>query len=125
MARILVADDDDDIRTLLQILLESDGHVVEAAADGLEGLAKHRAMRFDLVCLDLDMPRLNGIELTHAIRSGARADLPILMITGSASTPDHDAARAAGVSDLLGKPFGAAALRERVAALLSSSGTPG
>jgi two-component system, cell cycle response regulator CpdR len=124
MARILVAEDDDGVRDLLQALLELDQHHVQTAADGLDALDKYEAGSFDLVCTDLDMPRLNGIELSLAIRSSARAQVPILMITGSASDRDLDEARSAGISDLLGKPFGPPALQDRVAALLSATPEP-
>ena len=124
MARILVAEDDNDVRVLLRFILERDGHSVEATRDGIQALAAYRAGSFDVVCSDLEMPRLNGIELTLAIRCSARADVPILMITGSASHRDLEDARVAGVTDLLHKPFRPPAFRDRVAALLPAAGAP-
>ena len=78
MARVLVADDAPDVRTLIETILAGDGHDVVTAADGLEALQRFLDDSFDLVCTDFEMPRLNGVELTRAVRAN-RAGVPILM----------------------------------------------
>ncbi len=121
MARVLVAEDDNDIRALLHYALDAAGHEVEMATDGLDALRRYRPGEFDLLCTDLDMPRMNGVGLTHAIRTDHGDDIPILMLTGSATTVDIEAAHAAGIDAILKKPFGLKALREKVDGLLPAT----
>ena len=118
MARILVAEDGPDIRALLEHIFLSDGHDVATAADGVEALERYAQGSFDLICSDLEMPRLDGIELTRAVRADTADDVPILMVSGSASADDLRDARAAGISDFLAKPFTLSDLREHVHALV-------
>lgn len=121
MARILVAEDGPDVRALLKLILLEDGHDVAIAADGREALDRYARGSFDLICSDLDMPRLDGIELTRAVRADAADDVPILMVSGSATPDDLRAARAAGISAFLAKPFTVSELREQVHALVVAS----
>lgn len=121
MARILVVDDEPDIRALLELVLIREGHDVETATDGLDALERYIHGSFDLICVDLDMPRLSGIELTRAVRAHRPDDVPILMVTGSVTPQDIDRARMAGVSDVLGKPFTPSQVREQAHALLERS----
>ncbi|MCS6972078.1 MAG: response regulator, partial [Leptospiraceae bacterium] len=80
MAKILVTDDSETIRKLLDITLRGVGHAVTLAADGNEALAKFRDGAFDLVITDINMPKMNGIELIRAIRQ-ENANVPILVLT--------------------------------------------
>lgn len=118
MARVLVVEDDHDIRLLVKTVLVNDGHAVVTAEDGREALDHYRPGDFDLLCIDLDMPRLNGVGLTRAVRSDHRDDIPILMLTGSATSADIEAAHEAGIDAMLRKPFRLEALREQVDVLL-------
>lgn len=118
MARILVADDLLDMRTLIEAILARDGHDVRTAADGIEALHRYRRESFDLICTDLDMPGLNGMELTRAVRSNPAGDVPILMVSGSGSPQDIREAHEAGISEFLEKPFTVSGLRGRVRALV-------
>ena len=120
MARVLVAEDAPDVRTLIEAVLARDGHDVVTAADGMEALQRYRDDAFDLVCTDLDMPGLNGVQLTRALRAGSAAEVPILLVSGSGSPRDLQDAREAGISAFLEKPFAIAALRGQVRALVSS-----
>lgn len=86
-------------------MLTRDGHEVQTAADGLQALDLYRRSPFDLICLDLDMPRLSGIEVTRSVRAHAPDGVPILMITASATSSDVHEAHAAGITALLTKPF--------------------
>ena len=119
MARVLVADDAPDVRTLIETILAADGHDVVTAADGLEALQRYLDDSFDLVCTDLEMPRLNGVELTRALRAHRAGDVPILLVSGSGSLQDVRDAREAGISAFLEKPFSVSALRGQVRALVS------
>jgi DNA-binding response OmpR family regulator len=120
-ARILVVDDDDAVRQRIELILTADGHEVQTAAHGQAALNVYVPGLFDLLCLDLAMPLVDGIQVTQAVRS--RADgIPILMITGSGSVQNLTAAREAGVDELLSKPFRTSELLARVSALLSGTG---
>jgi two-component system, chemotaxis family, chemotaxis protein CheY len=122
MARILVAEDVPDLRDLLERIFALDGHDVITATDGFEALARYAQGSFDLICSDLDMPRLDGIELTRAVRADAADVVPILMVSGSASEDDIREAHAAGISAFLPKPFNPSRLREHVRELLVPPG---
>ena len=119
MARILVAEDDEPTRVLLEVMLTHAGHEVETAGDGLEALSLYRPGRFDLLCLDLRMPRLSGTALTRVLRHLARDQVvPILMVTASLSAQDLADAYEAGITAVLSKPVRASRLRDAVADLL-------
>lgn len=116
MARILVADDSLDMRDLIEAVLARDGHDVVTAADGLEALHRYRTEPFDVICSDLDMPGLNGVELTRAVRADAAGEVPILLVSGSGSSRDIREAHEAGISAFLEKPFTVSSLRDQVRA---------
>jgi CheY-like chemotaxis protein len=86
MARVLVAEDDNDIRALLPYALDASGHQVEMATDGHDALHRYRPGAFDLLCTDLDMPNMTGVGLTHAIRTDHDDAIPILMSPKQAGT---------------------------------------
>ena len=121
MAHILVVDDDPDIRDVMSRTLERAGHDVAVASDGSEAAAMHVRREFDLIVSDLLMPGMNGIELTQLIRADPRCDIPILLVTASATTSDLEDAEAAGVTAHMPKPFKLAELRDQVAALLAQA----
>ena len=120
MARILVADDASDIRDVISMILERAGHDVVAVPDGAAALDLHQQVEFDLIISDFSMPVLGGLELTRRVRADSRSTIPILLVTASASDHELAAARAAGVSGHLAKPFGVKQLRDEVAALLEA-----
>lgn len=108
--RILVADDARVVRVKLQRLLAAQGWQVIEAADGDEALRLLASQRPDLLITDVDMPGLDGFALTRAVRAqAATAALPVIMITAADDQHRDEAARA-GVTTLLGKPYGEAAL---------------
>ncbi|GLY00071.1 MULTISPECIES: response regulator [Actinoplanes] len=115
---IVVAEDHDDIRYVVQRSLERAGHRVVAAADGAAALAAIREHRPDLVVTDVDMPYLTGLELCRAIRADpALRHIPIVVASG-ALMPGDDRATAAGASATLLKPFVPAQLLALVTNLL-------
>ena len=114
--RILVVDDDVEVRELLARALERDGHVVSAVgtlADARKALASDAA---DVVVLDLSLPDGDGAELCRSLRADA-SSVPVLMLTAHSEIPTRIRTLDAGADDFLGKPFSVAELRARVRAL--------
>lgn len=122
MPRVVVADDDRDIRELVVAKLELAGHEVFAAQNGTEALAKLREDGADLAVLDISMPGLSGVELCKILRSeSATAGLPIILLTARAQEHDEEQGVIAGANEYIVKPFSPRALLNRVDALLESS----
>jgi len=111
--RLLVADDDPDIRQLLSDRLTSDGYVVQTTSDGQEALAVLRSEKFDGLILDIGMPGVGGLEVLHKIREEQPA-LPVIMITAAEARARALVAMQAGAQAYLLKPFDAAQLKEIV-----------
>lgn len=96
---ILVVEDSITSRTLLKSILESSGFVVKTAFDGAEGFALLKTEQFDLVISDVDMPRMNGFELTRKIRADKDlAELPVILVTALESQKDRELGIDAGAS---------------------------
>jgi DNA-binding response OmpR family regulator len=115
--RILVVDDDSDIRELVRTLLERAGHEVIEAADGRAGL---KALYADLVILDVTMPELDGWATLERIRDVS--EVPVLMLTARADELERVRGLTGGADDYVAKPFGRQELIARVQALLRRSG---
>jgi two-component system, chemotaxis family, chemotaxis protein CheY len=120
--RVLVADDDKAMRTLLVHALGPLG-IEEAveAADGDEALALFQQSEFDLILLDLEMPGKTGLEVLRAIRSHP-SDVPVIMVTAKRSRESVLEAAEAGVTDYLVKPIDQEVLKKKLAPHLRSSG---
>jgi putative two-component system response regulator len=116
--RVLVIDDDEGIRKITQMLVEGLGHDVEAARDGIEGLAKIH-LGVDLVLLDVVMPGLDGFDVCRRIRQDpAGRDVPVIMVT-SLETKEHRLhAVESGANDFIAKPVDETELRVRATSLL-------
>ena len=110
--RILVADDNPINQTVARAVLEAAGARVETAGDGAEALAHLRVAAFDVVLMDVNMPRMDGIEAVSRIRAGqaGRADVPILALTADAMTGEEARLKALGFNGLQAKPVQPAAL---------------
>jgi signal transduction histidine kinase/DNA-binding response OmpR family regulator len=112
---VLLADDNLDMRTYLQKLLETAGYVVEAAGDGEEALAAAERRKPDLVLSDIMMPNMDGFQLLAALRADARLrDVPVLLLSARAGEEAKVEGLAAGANDYLTKPFSARELIARV-----------
>jgi len=120
---ILVIEDDEVIRMTLGDRLKSEGYAVDFAADGDEGVRKATRTGFDLIILDIMLPRKNGFDVCRDIRM-AGSVVPILMLTARGQTIDKVVALKIGADDYLTKPFDAMELAARVEALLRRSRTP-
>ncbi len=116
-ARVLIAEDEFAMRTVLQDLLEGQGYRVIVAADGEEVVARVGREKPDLILLDVMMPKLDGFRACAALRrAGERA--PVLMLTARGGVGDRVEGLDAGADDYLPKPFSKAELLARVRALL-------
>lgn len=116
MARVLVVDDEPCVRNTVTQLLTGAGHEVHAVSDGEAGLAEALSGRYDLLILDLRLPKIDGIEVCRRIR--LQSQVPILMLTGLGDEMDKVTGLEAGADDYLTKPFGGLELLARVKALL-------
>ena len=120
MARILVADDDVDIRELVEFKLSTLGHDVVAVADGAAAIDACRAQRPDLAVLDVMMPGVAGLDAIRAIRADpALADLPVILLTARAQESDVETGFDSGADDYITKPFSPRELASRVSAVLA------
>ncbi len=117
--RILLVDDEQSIQTLLSYPLRKDGYHVTSALDGSEALRRFEDGRFDLVILDLMLPKLDGIEVCRQLRS--RSQVPIIMLTAKGSETDKVAGLELGADDYITKPFSMREFRSRVKAALRRS----
>jgi DNA-binding response OmpR family regulator len=114
--RVLVVDDERDLRRLVRRLLEREGAEVEEAADGRAALHALYSMRPDLVILDVLMPDLDGWETLARIRDAS--DVPVLMLSARGQELDRVRGLRSGADDYVEKPFGSLELLARVEALL-------
>ena len=114
--RILVVEDDRQAARFLRQGLEEEGHAVDVAADGEEGAQYGHLNPYDLIVLDIQLPRKNGLELSRELRRDG-IETPILMLTGRDATEDVVRGLDAGADDYLTKPFAFDELLARVRAL--------
>lgn len=120
MPRILVVDDDADIRDMLQFKLAKAGFEVHTEEDGETGLAAARQLQPDLILLDWMMPRLTGPEVVRGLRQEeADTRVPVILLTAKAQETDVQRGFAAGADDYISKPFSPRELMSRVQALLA------
>lgn len=122
MARILIIDDDEILSGLLQLTLELEGYAVECAGDGDIGLKRACAEDFDLIILDLVMPRMDGIKFLRLLNDSGAARPPVMIVSSAASGPPTDQHRALGVVDIARKPVEPAELVARVRRALGHKG---
>ena len=122
MARIVVADDDVDIRELVEFKLSTLGHEVVAVGDGAAAIDACQAHRPDLAVLDVMMPGVSGLDAIRAIRADpSLADLPVILLTARAQESDVETGFHSGADDYITKPFSPRELAARVQALLTRS----
>lgn len=117
--RILLVDDEQSVQTLLSYPLRKDGYQVVSALDGREALQRFGESRFDLVILDLMLPKLDGVEVCRQMRR--RSQVPIIMLTAKGSETDKVAGLEVGADDYITKPFSMREFRSRVKAALRRS----
>ena len=104
--RILVVEDQEDLRGILRDLLTGSGYAVLEAPDGQAGVAKALAERPDLILMDIQLPVMDGYEATRQIKADANlAATPIIAVSSFAMKGDEDKARAAGCNHYVTKPY--------------------
>lgn len=118
---ILIVDDDDRIRTLLQRYLADNGYRTSIAADAAEAQTKMQVLTYDLLVLDIMMPGVTGLEFTEQLRQAENA-IPILLLTALAETENRIEGLAVGADDYLPKPFDPKELLLRIQSILRRSG---
>jgi len=119
--RIMVVDDNADIRNLLSLILTSESYEVLVVESGAELLEKIASFRPDLLLLDIMMPHMSGFEVLELVRSHLDASLsaiPVVMITAKSLDEDVNRAIALGATSYIVKPFRAETLKEKVKAQL-------
>jgi DNA-binding response OmpR family regulator len=116
--RILVIEDDPDILTNVANHLERRGYIVDCAEDGLRGYAMAAEGNFDLIVLDLGLPRLDGYDLCRRLRQEAHCNTPVIMATARDTLDQRLEGFDVGADDYLVKPFALAELTARIKALL-------
>jgi DNA-binding response OmpR family regulator len=118
---LLVADDDEDILTLVQLRLSRSGYEVVVARDGEEALRLTREKHPDLAVLDWMMPKASGVEVLRALRADAQtSDIPVILLTARASEADIQEGLAAGADDYIAKPFSPQELAARIQVILAA-----
>ena len=118
--RILLVDDEQSLQTLLSYPLRKDGYEVVQATDGREALARFGEQTFDLVVLDVMMPKMDGLEVCKRMR--ARSTVPIIMLTAKSEEIDKVLGLELGADDYITKPFSLREFRSRVRAALRRAG---
>ncbi|MCC6438054.1 MAG: response regulator transcription factor [Acidimicrobiales bacterium] len=120
LARLLLIEDEAEIRTMLKLSLEDEGYVVHEAADGRSGLALFHEHQPDLVLLDLRLPDIRGLDVCRELRR--ESIVPIIVVTAQTDTHDLVAGLEAGADDYVTKPVVPKALAARIRALLRRVG---
>jgi DNA-binding response OmpR family regulator len=117
--RVLVADDDADIRDLVEFKLTQAGYAVQAVPDGLRAWEAFQAQAPALVILDVMMPGLSGIDVLRKIRESGNATVPVLLLSAKSRDSDVDTGFAVGADDYVIKPFSPRELLHRVNGILA------
>ncbi len=115
-SKVLVADDDEKIRELLELYLRKEGFAVEQAADGAEAILKAQQLKPDRIVLDIMMPVMDGMEVCRQVRKFSK--VPIIMLTARDEDEDRILGLELGADDYLSKPFNPRELVARVKAVL-------
>ncbi|MBI5242006.1 MAG: response regulator [Elusimicrobia bacterium] len=129
---VMIVDDDESVRDLLEFVVKKEGFRVETAADGEEGLNKIQSMLPDLILLDLMLPRYGGFEVPRQLQGGGTAKIPIIIITGRYTdrTTAEMIRQESNVMDFMEKPLKPAVLAMSLHKILKTrppevSGAPG
>ena len=118
--KILIADDEEDIKTIVQLLLETQGYQIVTAFDGLDALDKVKTEKPDLILLDIMMPILDGFEVCKRLKDDPEtASIPVIMLSASAHAESRQKGLDAGAVNYIVKPFEPEYLEEVVRKTLS------
>lgn len=118
--KILTVDDSPSVRKMVEFSLKSKGYLMGSAGDGQEALDRMAEEHFDAIILDVNMPRMNGLEFLEKIKSdSAFASVPVIMLTTEGQDEDRDKAISLGATDYIVKPFKPSQLLTLLDAILS------
>lgn len=121
MAKILIAEDDLDIRELVVLTLQFHGHQVASAADGIEAVEKAQQDSFDLILMDVRMPRMTGYEACRRLREmDATSKTPIVFLSAKGQEAEIKAGMDAGATQYILKPFAPDILATRIDEMLQT-----
>src|SRR6478735_11190957 len=120
MAQVLVVEDDPDIILGLQEDLQRQGHDIGVATDGVQGLAMAKSGEWDLILLDVMLPKMDGFDVCAALRKAGVAT-PVIMLTARAQEAEKELGLDSGADDYVTKPFSLRELRARIRAQLRRS----
>ena len=122
MRKLLIADDEAGVRSLVRMTLEADSYTILEAADGDEALEIARREHPDLIFLDVMMPGTDGVEVCRAIKADPRtAGTTVIMLTAKAQDADREQGLAAGADDYFTKPFSPVSLMMKVEEVLAGA----
>jgi two-component system, OmpR family, phosphate regulon response regulator PhoB len=120
---VLLAEDDEDVRALAELVLRREGFEVRAVTDGQAALDAAAERTPAVAVLDVSMPRVDGLEAARRLRERPETrEIPIMLLTARVTDADRERGRQAGADAQLDKPFSPAVLAERVRALLAERG---
>ena len=122
MAKLLIADDEENIREVVREYAEFGGHEIDEACDGMEAVSMCREKDYDLIILDIMMPRLDGYSACKEIRR--TKNIPIIMMSARSEEYDKLFGFELGIDDYVTKPFSPKELMARVQAVLARAGSP-
>ena len=123
--KVLVVDDDPGMREVLESILVLENTMVYTAVDGKDAVQKTLALMPDLILLDVNMPKLNGLTFCKAIRAGKETrNIPVIIITSLTAAGRLEECMEAGADDFLGKPFAVEELLIRVRAMFKTAHVP-
>lgn len=120
MSLILVIDDSEPMRKMVDLVLKGAGHEVVLANDGVEGVEKFKAQKFDMIITDINMPNKNGIQLIEEVRK-IDSDIPILALTTESEDDMRKKGAEAGADGWIVKPFRPAQFLDIVRQVLESA----
>lgn len=123
MAKILIAEDDQDIRELVTITLQFNGHEVVSAVDGAQAVEKAESESFDLILMDVRMPRMTGYEACRRLREmESTREIPIIFLSAKGQEAEIQAGLQAGATQYILKPFAPDVLANRIDSVLAETG---
>ncbi len=126
MQKILVADDEEDIRLIIKFALEDKGYKVITASDGAEAVAIADKEKIDLIILDAAMPKIDGYEACKKLKRDAKTkDIPVIFLTAIDLQKDKLKSQRLGAVKFIAKPFEIEALIEEIASILNNIGSGG
>jgi CheY-like chemotaxis protein len=122
--RVLLVEDSEINRRIVREMLTAGGVEMDEAGDGVAGLAKIEANDYDLVLMDLRMPKMDGLTALRHVRArpDAKARLPVVVITADAGSAIHDDCIAAGADEVISKPVSMPALYDAIGRMLARDG---